>query len=113
MAHNWQHRIRYSEMLILLIILGQNVLVLIIQPNYIFTPISWPTKVGKYNTPNCIIELFNNIKKKTTPKSITCTRRCIHDYVILLNLPPCLPEYLLDTSLYILGLFSRSLGTLA
>lgn len=61
MAHNGQHRIRYSEMLILLIILGQNVLVLIIQPNYIFTPISWPTKVGKYNTPNCIIELFNNI----------------------------------------------------
>lgn len=40
MAHNGQHRIRYSEMLILLIIpvLGQNVLVLIIQPNYIFTP---------------------------------------------------------------------------
>lgn len=63
MAHNGQHRIRYSEMLTLLIILGQNVLVLIIQPNYIFTPISRPTKVGKYNTPNCIIELFNNIKK--------------------------------------------------
>lgn len=48
-------------MLILLIILGQNVLVLIIQPNYIFTPILGPTKMGKYNTPNCIIELFNNI----------------------------------------------------
>lgn len=74
MAHNGQHRIRYSEMLILLIILGQNVLVLIIQPNYIFTPILGPTKMGKYNTPNCIIELFNSIKK-TTPKSIT--RKCM------------------------------------
>lgn len=63
MAHNGQHRIRYSEMFILLIILGQNVLVLIIQPNYIFTPILGPTKMGKYNTPNCIIELFNSIKK--------------------------------------------------